>query len=95
MGLQRIWVEVAESIGVDAFLKMWRILDSDKSSIEHHGRMIIEMRSYKSYMRYQRNRYIECLHDMGLDIPTIQQKLKEQLCEHVSLRHISRIAKEG
>lgn len=29
MGLQSVWIEVAEAIGVDAFLKMWWELDVD------------------------------------------------------------------
>lgn len=91
MGLQRIWLEVAEKIGVDAFLAVWRILDSDQTSIENSGRLMVPIRAYSTYMRYQRNRYVESLSEMGLTPPQIRQKLKEQLCEQISIRHISRL----
>ena len=41
MGLQARWIRIAEAIGVDAFLAMWRILDSypsvrtDKGDLAH------------------------------------------------------------
>lgn len=91
MGLQRIWLEVAEKIGVDAFLAVWRILDSDQTSIENSGRLMVPIRAYSTYMRYQRNRYVESLSEIGLTPPQIRQKLKEQLCEQISIRHISRL----
>jgi hypothetical protein len=91
MGLQRIWLDIAEKIGVDAFLSMWRILDSDQTSIENSGRLMVPIRAYGTYLRYQRNRYVEALSEMGYSPPEIRQKLKEQLCEHISIRHISRL----
>lgn len=91
MGLQRMWLDVAEEIGVDALLKMWRILDQDKSSIGDDGRLLVPLRSYSTYIRYQRNRYIESLAGMGMKPREIQQKLNAQLCEQISIRHISRL----
>ncbi|HQS59930.1 MAG: hypothetical protein B7Y56_03235 [Gallionellales bacterium 35-53-114] len=91
MGLQRMWLDVAEEIGVDALLKMWRILDQDKSSIGDDGRLLVPLRSYSTYIRYQRNRYIESLATMGMKPREIQQKLNAQLCEQISIRHISRL----
>jgi hypothetical protein len=98
MGLQRVWLDVAEEIGVDEFLKVWRLIDSSEAGLARKGedgRIMIPIRCYSSYLRYQRNRYIETLDALGLKPPEIQRKLKEQLCEQVSIRHISRIAKEG
>ena len=91
MGLQRVWLDVAEAIGVDALLKMWRILDADPASIGNAGRLLIPLRSYSTFLRYQRNRYIESLDALGHKPPEIQKKLKDQLCEHISIRHISRL----
>ena len=91
MGLQRVWLDVAEEIGVDAMLKMWRILDRDQSSIGDDGRLLVPIRSYSTFLRYQRNRYIETLNTMGLKPREIQEKLNAQLCEKISLRHISRL----
>jgi len=91
MGLQRVWLEVAEAIGVDNFLMMWRILDSDQASICDDGRLLMPIRNYRTFLRYQRNRYIESLDSMGHKPPEIQKKLKDQLCEQISIRHISKI----
>lgn len=91
MGLQAVWLEVAEEVGVDAMLKMWRILDRDQSSIGDDGRLLIPIRSYSTFLRYQRNRYIESLNGMGMKPREIQEKLNAQLCEKISLRHISRL----
>lgn len=95
MGLQHVWIRVAEEIGFDAFLSVWRILDADPASYGGGGRLEIPLRAYSSYLRYQRNRYIETLTEMGCDAKQIRDRLKEQLRERISLRHISRIQKRG
>lgn len=92
MGLQRVWMDVAEEIGVDAFLAVWRILDADPSARHKEGFLQLNLKLYRSYLRYQRNRYIEALAARGLKPLEIQRSLVRQLCESVSLRHISRIA---
>lgn len=91
MGLQRIWLEVAEKIGVDAFLAVWRILDADQTSIDNYGRLMVPIRAYSTYLRYQRNRYVEALSALGHTPPEIRKMLKAQLCEEISIRHISRL----
>lgn len=95
MGLQHAWIRVAETIGFDSFLSVWRILDADPASYGGGGRLEIPLRAYSSYLRYQRNRYIETLTGMGCDAKQIRDRLKEQLREKISLRHISRIQKRG
>lgn len=93
MGLQRVWLDVAEEVGVDAMLKTWRILDRAHASAGDEGRFMVPMRSYGSYLRFQRNRYIEALDALGLKPKEIRDKLSKQLCEQISIRHISRILK--
>lgn len=93
MGLQRIWLEIAEEIGVDVLLRIWRILDNDPASIGDSGRLILPLCRYSTYLRYQRNRYTEALHAAGMSVRDIQKKLNEQLCEQISIRHISRLLK--
>lgn len=95
MGLQRVWLEVAEAIGVDDLLAMWRIISSDPSSVGDHGRILVPIRSYSSYLRYQRNRYIEALTEMGLSSEEIRNRLSTQMGEDVSHRNISRIQRRG
>jgi hypothetical protein len=95
MGLQRSWLTVAEQIGVDAFLQVWRILDSDRSNETTDGRRLVPMRSYSSYERYQRNRYIESLARMGLNDQQIRDALEQRIGEKVTKRHICSIRRKA
>lgn len=93
MGLPRVWLQVSEAVGVDAFLKMWRIIDADPSAWHNDTILRVRLRPYRSYLRYQRNRYIEALTAQGLKPDEIQRRLRKQLGEDVSHRHITRLAK--
>lgn len=93
MGLQQVWLQVAEEVGVDNFLKIWRILDTDISNIGNDGRILVPLRGYAGYLRFQRNRYIEALTEEGFSPNQIKDRLQAQLCEKISTRHISRIQK--
>lgn len=93
MGLPRVWLQVAEAIGVDAFLATWRILDADPATWHNETILRVRLRPYRSYLRYQRNRYIEALTAQGLKPDEIRQRLRKQLGEDVSHRHITRLAK--
>lgn len=95
MGLQRIWIDIGEKIGVDNLLIMWRMLDSDHDSHADDGRLLIPIRRFRTYARYQRNRYIETLIDMNFSPREIKEKLERQLCEKISIRNILRIARKG
>lgn len=92
MGLSRAWLQVAEAIGVDAFLTMWRILDADPACWHNDSILRVRLRPYRSYLRYQRNRYIEALVIKGLKPDEIKRRLRQQLGESVSHRHITRLA---
>lgn len=92
MGLQRVWLDVAEAIGADAFLAMWRIIDADPATQHNDTSLRLSLRVYRSYLRFQRNRYIEALATQGVPPLEIKRRLERQLCETVSLRHITRIA---
>lgn len=93
MGLPRVWMLVAEAIGADAFLATWRILDSDPSSWHNETILRVRLRPYRSYLRYQRNRFIEMLAAQGLKPDEIKRRLRLQLGEDVSDRHILRLTK--
>jgi hypothetical protein len=95
MGLQRSWLEIAEAIGVDSFLTIWRILDADKTNKTDDGRRLIPMRSYSCFERYQRNRYIETLVNAGATPAEISTHLLQQIGEKISARHILRFRKRG
>lgn len=91
MGLPSVWLRISAVIGVDAFLATWRILDAEPAFRSDDGDLDIRMRSFRSYLRYQRNRYIEALCGAGLSAKEIQEAVHCHLCERISIRHISRI----
>lgn len=91
MGLQRAWVRAAEEVGVDAILTIWRILDADPQSSYDGTTLRVPLRAWRTYLRYQRNRYIEQLRDMGCGPHEIQRRLNRQMGERVSIPHIKRI----
>jgi hypothetical protein len=98
MGLPAVWIRVAQDIGYDAFLRVWRILDTSADHgevrLSDSGAMILaSLRRYSSYKRYQRNRWIEELSSRGLKGAAIQCKVKEKLGESIQLDAIYRIAK--
>lgn len=96
MGLQRVWLEIAETIGVDGFLATWRLLDAAfQSSMEDHGRMLVPIRAYRTFLKFQRNRYIHTLVSMGMSTREIREKVRLCLCEEVTVRHINRIRRIG
>lgn len=49
------WVKIAETIGIDAFVMVWRHLDETTSGPTVYA----VMPRYTRYLRYQRNRFIE------------------------------------
>lgn len=91
MGLPSVWLRIAAAVGVDAFLATWRILDAEPAFRSDDGDLDIRMRSFRSYLRYQRNRYIEALCSAGMTAKEIQEAVHRHLCERISIRHISRI----
>ena len=93
MGIPRVWMQVAEAIGADAFLETWRIIDADPASWQNDTFLRVRLRPYRSYLRYQRNRFIESLAAQGLRPDEIKRRLRAQLGEEVSDRHILRLAK--
>ena len=93
MGLARAWLRVAEEIGVDAFHRVWKILDEEGQEEAPGQGIRICIRRYHSYLRYQRNRFIEALFAEGKSEAEIRRRVREELCEEISPRHISRICR--
>lgn len=94
MGISATWMRVAETIGFDAFLAMWRVIDADPACRSDKGDLELRLRPYRSYLRYQRNRFIEQLGASGKTAREIREIVKLSLCERISERHISRILSE-
>ncbi len=95
MGLARVHIELARKIGFDAFMQVWQHYDGEPMCHTDKGDLEIRMRPYRSYMRYQRNRFIETLLAAGMKPAEVQAQLLHELCEKVSPGHISRIGRKG
>lgn len=99
MGLAEYWLHVAEYLGVDQFLGMWRILDANKDNIPetrgNSGSMSPSLRPYSGYLRFQKNRFVENLAAQGVSPKEIQRRVKQQLCETISIVHIHRLSKKN
>ncbi len=94
MGMQRFWLAAAERFGVDWLLEFWRMADAD-IEISQNGMVSMAFRPYRSYLRYQRNRYIEELVGRGIGPDEIRALLIQQLGEKISKRHILRLVQKG
>lgn len=93
MGLPAIWIDVAKAIGYEPFLTLWRLLDAEysrRTRQESHSMIVLELRRYRSFQRYQRNRFIEAMAPLLTD-QEIQQRVADELGEDLSIRHIVRI----
>lgn len=89
MGLNRAWLRVAEVIGFEAFLAVWRVLEGDSVVANDRGRIVVP--KFATFLRFQRNRRIEELVDRGLSAPEIKAQLDSQTGERLHLVHIYRI----
>jgi len=97
IGLPRIWVEVAEIVGMDAWLEVWRRISEDEDARHHHdgGARMPKLRYYSAYLRYQRNRYIEALSKQGRTPQQIQKAIRNNLGDHLDIVTILRIIKRS
>lgn len=96
MGMSRVMLHIAHTIGFDSFMAMWRILDGAHEAIaDNDSGIYIRMQRLSAYRRYQRNRFIEALAAMGMSQPQIALAVKRDLGEKVSDRHIWRLMAPG
>ena len=91
LGIHHTWQKVAATIGMDAFLTMWRILDTEEQFQHPKGNLSINLRRYRSYVRFQRNEYIRSLAKEGFTKKEIANKLSSALCEKVQTCHMTAI----
>jgi len=93
MGMHPRWIRIAEEIGIDAFLAVWRLLDENPPNMPG-STVYVSMPRFTRFLRYQRNRFIEAMVVAGAGSTDIKKRLKAELCEEVSVRHIDRISKK-
>lgn len=93
MGLPEIWLEIAHELGYDAFMRLWRRLDAAAEMRSDAESMIeVQLRRYSSFLRFQRNRFIETLVDMGASHREIRERVRLDIGEEISPSHTRRLA---
>lgn len=93
MGMHHTWQRVAAEIGMDAFLAMWRILDAEEQFQHPKGGLELTLRRYRSFLMFQRNRFIRQLAGAGLTNDEIRRRLDVGLCEKLENSRINNIIK--
>lgn len=92
MGIGLYWLAVAESIGVDNFLTVWKVLNS---AAESTGRREMYVPNFSTYTAYQRNRFIQSMSASGMPAKAIRTEVSRQLRETLTVRHILRVIAGG
>lgn len=95
IGLPAAWLRVAERVGFDAWLDVWRMISDDETLRHDGGQRMPKLRAFDAYLRYQRNRYVEALAQAGLGDHQIQSALRRNLKEDLDVSHINRLAKRA
>lgn len=91
IGLSATLQKIAAEIGVDNFLKMWQLLDAADYLRDESGSVVLRIRSFKAWLRSERNRYIKALNDEGYSRRDIQKKVAEQYDERLDPTYIYRL----
>lgn len=93
IGLPAVWLRIAERVGFDTWLDLWRMLSEDASVRHDGGARLPKIRCYSAYTRYQRNRYVRALAQQGIPLSEIQRSLRKNLGEHLDITNILRISR--
>lgn len=95
LGLPRAWLLIAETVGFDAWMEVWRRLSSAEFNEwvrrDTGGTRMPTLRSYDSYLRYQRNRYIEALAARGMGVKAVAKAVAKNLREPLDESHVAKI----
>ena len=91
IGLPRAWLMVAETIGFDAWLEVWRRISADESLLHDGGQRMPKLRSFDAYLRFQRNRYIDALAARGMSVQQVARAVARNLREPLDEKHVAKI----
>lgn len=87
IGLSRAWLDVANEVGYENFCRMWEVLDLHAQRDDQR----LYIPRYSALTRYQRNRYIQSMAESGATAQDIRDRIKRELGENISPRHLLRI----
>jgi hypothetical protein len=95
IGLPNVWMAVAERVGFDAWMDVWRMLEAEEAWHEGEGTLRMRLRRYTTYQRYQRNRYIEALARQGITPAAARKLLAENLGEFLTEKHVGKLMRQA
>ncbi|MCW8831489.1 MAG: hypothetical protein OQK32_08235, partial [Gammaproteobacteria bacterium] len=96
MGLGQRWLRIAHQVGFDAFMVMWRELDSDEFGDSGSERIRVWIPKFSRYLKFQRNRYILFrANDPDIKPDEIQKEIRKMLGESLSVPHIKRVMEKA
>lgn len=96
MKMPPVWLRIAEKIGVDALMVLWRELDSsDDVRRTDNGMLLLRLRPFDSWQRQMRNQHIKMLAAAGRSPAQIRQALMEHYKLSLSIGRIARIINES
>lgn len=91
MGIHPLWIIVASSIGLDAFVRQWEVFSAHMDLLD--GRNRITLPSIKTYRRFQRNQAIRSMLLAGKPPKEVSEELRKidiQTPKLTTLRRIER-----
>ncbi|MFG6440499.1 hypothetical protein [Roseateles sp. LKC17W] len=95
IGLSTMWLGVAQFLGYERFLGFWRHLSAEPRALTGDGQILVELRDFASYERYQSNLYIRALRAAGLPCSVIWATVRAHLGDERSQRAITKITSDS
>lgn len=95
IGLSATWLQVAELLGYDQFVAMWRLLSANAMLRNDDNQIELMLRPFRAFERYQRNRYIATLVQSGMKPSQIMGMVRADLGESLGYRQVKRLAAAG
>lgn len=87
MGLRHIWVQVADTIGFEAFIDAWRVLTDNTDLLDERNRITVP--KFSTYHGFQRNQVIRSLAADGMSPREIRDELDSVYGIRISTRSVS------
>ena len=92
MALPSVWMSIAELVGFESFISLWKILDENFKPKYHRNCIRVDMPGFSRFERYQRNGYIRRVFtETGLKAKHLRNVIKNDMGVELSVRQIDRI----
>lgn len=90
-GVGRVWLTVADAIGYETFLVVWRTLAAQPEVADERHRVYVPR--WHSFLRYQRNLLVRAMARAGATPEEIQAAVAREIGEMMSRTHVCRLVK--